>query len=174
MVESEPKKEISLMEQNIKTKGENAYYYAHKRIVDEREKSGKEEGITITGPGIITGGDPVLLDVKEGPVEAIKENKKFVKYLFIDNDDQAQVKIEFPDELKDLVSIEHCMVDFNAKSLNVKVEVPGKDPYFFVVKKLHKVIVPNDSHYKLSKNKDKLILNLKKKDQDAEWEKLTD
>ena len=163
----------SLMEENIKTKGENAYYYAHKRIVDDRFKE-KEEGITITGVGIINGGDPVCIDVKKGKVEVIKENKKFTKYLFMDNDEFATIKIEFPDELKNVCKIEECKVTFSPKTLDIVVEAEGKDSYYYSVKKLFKKIVPDECTYKLSKNKDKLIINLKKKETDTEWDKLQD
>lgn len=173
MVEQD-KKQMTLLEENIKTKGENAYYYAHKRIVDDRENGGNVSGKIISGPGIITGGDPVLLEVVNKPVEIIKENKKFIKYIFMDDDEMATVKIDFPDELKNLVKIEHVECKFGERSLDVKVSVDGKDPYYLCVKKLHKKIVPEECKYKLSKNLDKLIINLKKKETESEWEKLTD
>lgn len=169
MVDSSDKK-ISLMEENIKTKGENAYYYAHKRIVDERNNTDKTEGITLTGPGIITGGDPVLLGASNKPVEVIKENKKFTKYLFIDDDDKATIKIEIPDELKDKSTLEDIKCTFTEKTIDLILSVKGYDPYYLVVKKLFKKIVPEESKYKL--NKGKIIINLKKKEEDEEWDKL--
>ena len=173
MVETEKDKNVSLLEENIKTKGENAYYYAHKRIVEDRNNQG-QQGKTITGPGIITGGDPVLLDVSSKPVETIKENKKFTKYVFMDDDEQATIKIEFPEELKGSVEIENCSCVFTEKTMDIKVSTPGKDTYYFSVKKLHKKVIPDECKYKLSKDKAKLIVNLMKKDAETEWEKLQD
>ena len=50
------------------------------------------------------------------------------------------------------------------------LSVKGYDPYYLVVKKLFKKIVPEESKYKL--NKGKIIINLKKKEEDEEWDKL--
>ena len=163
-------KKVSLLEENIKTKGENAYYYAHKRIVDERNKTDKEEGITLTGPGIITGGDPVLLGTSNKPTEVIKENKKFTKYLFIDDDGFATIKIDLPEEIKDKLTSDDIKCSFTEKTLDLIASANGCDPYYLVVKKLFKKIVAEESKFKL--NKGKIIINLKKKDADDEWDKL--
>lgn len=171
MVEEE-KKNVSLLEENIKTKGENAYYYAHKRIVDDRNNNNVEQGKVISGPGIITGGDPVLLDVSNKPVEVIKENKKFTKYVFMDDEDYATLKIEFPEEIKTSVLIENVICEFTEKTLDIKVTPINFETYYFSVKKLHKKIVPEESKFKLSKDSTKLIINLKKKEVETEWEKL--
>lgn len=167
MVDSEYQKKMSLLEENIKTKGENAYYYAHKRLFDDSEN---QQGIKIEGPGIITGGDPVLLGKQEKKAEVIKETKKFTKYIFYDDDSFATIKIELPEEIKTEVSNENVDVKFTEKTLDVKVTPNNSEPYFFAVKKLHKKIVPEESKFKLSKGK--LIINLKKKDEDYEWDNL--
>lgn len=166
-------KNVSLLEENIKTKGENAYYYAHKRVVDEKYKTTEEKGLTITGPGIITGGDPVLLDSSKKEIEVIKENKKFTKYLFMDDEDFATIKIDIPEEIRNVV-IENVTCKFGEKTLDIKVHAEGKEPYFLAVKKLHKKVIPEECKYKFNKDKSKLIVNLKKKDAESEWEKLTD
>lgn len=162
-------KKVSLLEENIMTKGENSYYYAHKRLVETRNNA--DQGQVITGPGIITGGDPVLLAVNDKPVEVIKENKKFTKYVFIDEEEVATVKIDLTDDLKDKVSAEDVNCVFKEKSLELTISAIGTDIYYFTVTKLHKKIVPEESKYKISKGK--LILSLKKID-DTEWQKLTE
>jgi hypothetical protein len=165
------KKQMSLMEENIKTKGENAYYYAHKRIVDERDNGSIEQGKVITGPGIITGGDPVKLGNSNKPIEIIKENKKFTKYIFIDDDENATVKIDLPEEIKDKVTLDTISWNLTDKSLDLKVSPIDSDPYYLSVKKLFKKIIPEECSFKIVKAK--LVLNLKKKEKDDEWDKLT-
>lgn len=167
-MQSEEKK-VSLLEENIMTKGENAYYYAHRRLVETRNNT--DEGQIITGPGIITGGDPVLLAKHDKPVEIIKENKKFIKYLFIDEDEVATVKIDLTDELKDKVTTENVNCTFKEKSLELTVSTPDTDTYYFTVTKLHAKIVAEESKFKI--NKGKLILSLKKAEE-KEWDKLTE
>lgn len=167
MVSNDDKK-VSLLEENIKTKGENAYYYAHKRLVDNRNSN--EEGIIISGPGIITGGDPVLLAKSDKPAEVIKENKKFTQYHFSDDQEYATVKILLPDEIKEKVVLENVTCNFTEKTLDLIVYPADSDPYYFSVKKLHKKIVPEESKYKIVKGK--LVLSLKKNDTEKEWEKL--
>ena len=49
--------EENALQANIKRKGQYSYYYAHAKRETEEEK----EGIKLEGPGIVTGGPPVLL-----------------------------------------------------------------------------------------------------------------
>lgn len=161
----EDKDSKSALYHNIETKGEFSYYYAH----GKRDKP-TIEGKVIEGPGIITGGEPVLLDKRVTTVEAIKENKKFTKYIFYDDDFFVKIKIELPEELMDKVNIDFVKVDYNVRSLDLQVQVPDMETYFFVIKKLAEKIVPEESTVKVIKNK--IILSLKKEEGDKEWEKL--
>ncbi len=172
--ETTKKSEMSLLEENIRTKGENAYYYAHKSYVESKNDN-SQKGIVISGPGIITGGDPVLLEVKDKKEkEVIVENKKFTKYLFIDDGDKVQIKIEVPDEFVNKLSLDIIVADIKERSINLTCDFGDKNLYYFVVKKLCKKVKAEESKVKLSKDNKKIILTLKKVDEDDEWEKLTD
>ena len=160
---------VSALEHNIKTKKENAYYYAHAYKFEKKESD--PEAITISGPGIITGGDPVHLGKVVKNVEALKENKKFTKYVFYDDDKFAVIKIDLPEDFKDSITDDCVEIKFQERSLDLKVNVPNGDPYFFSVKKLFQKIVPEESKFKIFKGK--LSINLKKKDEDEEWSKLS-
>ena len=75
-IPDEEKKKMCALEYNIKNKGENSYYYAHKSKFEDQEKDPNAK--TITGPGIITGGDPILLQTEKKQVEIIKEHKVYL------------------------------------------------------------------------------------------------
>ena len=84
------------LEYDIKNKGENSYYYAHKSRFENKNNDPNAQ--TITGPGIITGGDPVLLHTEKKVVEVVKKPKAISKYQFYDDDKFAVVKIELPED----------------------------------------------------------------------------
>jgi hypothetical protein len=160
-------KNVSALEHNIKTKGENSYYYAHGRKFENKDT---EQGKTIEGPGIITGGEPVLLAKTVQEVEVIKEPKKFTKFIFFDDGETVVMRIDLPDDIKDLVTDDCVDLKFTDKSFDLRVNVLNGEPYFYSVKKLFKKISPDESKFKL--NKGKLSIVLKKKETDEEWDKL--
>lgn len=159
---------VSALEHNIKSKGEFSYYYAHGK---KFENPSQEKGTVIEGPGIITGGDPVLLAKTVQNIEVIKENKKFTKYIFYDDDKLVQIKIELPEEIKSLITDDCIDIKFGERSLDLKVNVPDSDPYFFSIKKLFQKIVIEESKARIVKGK--CCITLKKKNEDEEWEKLS-
>jgi hypothetical protein len=157
---------VSALEYNIKSKGENAYYYAHKR---KFENKGEENGQIIEGHGLITGGDPVHLG-KTTNIEHIKETKKFTKYIFYDDGAKAVIKIDLPDTIKDSITDDCIVINLLERGFDLRVNVPNGEPYFFSVKKLFKKIDPNESTAKIFKGK--CVISLKKVDEDEEWDKL--
>ena len=86
----EKKKEMSALEYDIKNKGENSYYYAHKNRFEEQNIDPNAK--TISGPGIITGGDPILLQTEKRTIEKVKEPKNISKYIFYDDDKSGNTK----------------------------------------------------------------------------------
>lgn len=159
---------VSALEHNIKSKGEFSYYYAHGK---KFEGGAQEQGKVIEGPGIITGGDPVLLAKTVQNIEIIKDTKKFTKYIFYDDEKLVQIKIELPEEIKTLVTDECIDIKFAERSLELRVNVPNSDPYFFSIKKLFQKIIPEESKAKITKGK--LCISLTKKNEDEEWDKLS-
>jgi hypothetical protein len=160
---------VSALEHNIKTKKENAYYYAHAYKFDKKETD--PEAKVISGPGIITGGDPVLLATQKKNIEILKEPKKFTKYIFYDDDKFVVVKIDLPEDVKDLITDDCLECQFSERSLDLKVTIPNGEPYIFNVKKLSQKIIPEESKVKLVKGK--IVINIRKKDEDEEWSKLS-
>jgi len=166
--ETKEAKVKSALEHNIKSKGEYSYYYAHGRKFEKRDE---EQGKIIDGPGIITGGDPILLQVQKKEIEVIKETNKFTKYTLQDDDKFVKIRIELADNIKDKITDDCLIPEFEERSLNLRVNVINSDPYLFHVKKLYQKIVPLESNVKLIKGK--IVITLKKKNEDEEWDKLT-
>jgi HSP20 family molecular chaperone IbpA len=160
-------KNVSALEHNIKSKGEHSYYYAHGRKFENNQT---EQGKIIEGPGLITGGEPVLLAKIKKEVEIIKEPKKFTKFIFFDDGETVVMRIELPEEFRDLITDDCVEIKFTDKSFDLRVNVPNGEPYFYSVKKLFKKISSEESKFKL--NKGKLSIILKKKEADEEWDKL--
>lgn len=87
--------ELSALRANIKEKGELSYYYAHK----PREMAHSGETTVVEGPGIITGGTPVLLTTQKSDVkkEDVPCNVKLTKYMFDDKKKEVKVYIDLED-----------------------------------------------------------------------------
>ena len=156
----------SALEHNIKTKGEYSYYYAHGKKYEQ--SNSEQKGIVIEGPGIITGGEPILLDKRVKEVDNTKVTIKFTKYIFYDDDKNVKIKIDLPESIKDITS--DCLIpEFSERSLNVKLLAPA-DTYLLDIKKLNQKIVPKDSSAVIVKGK--IIITLRKKNDEEEWDKL--
>ena len=172
MEDSPDKKNISALEYNIKNKGETSYYYAHKGKFEEKNKDPNAK--TITGPGIITGGDPILLQTEKKPVEIIQEPKHISKYIFYDDDNFAVVKIDLPLDALDIS--EECLeTEFQERSFRLKINVPNCQPYFFAVTKLYMKVVPDKCTKKIVNTKNGKVIKIcfYKEDADEEWSKLS-
>jgi hypothetical protein len=160
----------SALEHNIKTKGENSYYYAHAKKFDGN--SDKTQGKTFEGEGLIYGGDPVLVGKKSDvPVQVIKPPNFFTKYTFYDDSGFTKIRIEVPENIKSLVTNESIKFVIEERMLDLKVIVPNSEPYILFVKKLYQTIVPAESEAKLIKGN--IIVKLKKVNQEEVWEKLS-
>ena len=173
-ITDEEKENMCALEYDIKKKGENAYYYAHKSRFEN--KNLEPNAKTITGPGIITGGDPVLLHTEQKVVENVKKPKSISTYQFYDDDKYAVVKIELPEDAQ-AVTEEGIKSDFQKRSFNLTIKTPEGDTYVFKVTKLYLAIDPEKSNVKIVKaksGKKSIKINFAKVEIDEEWTKLTE
>jgi hypothetical protein len=173
-ITEEEKENMCALEYDIKKKGENAYYYAHKSRFENKDKDPNAK--TITGPGIITGGDPVLLHTEQKVVEVKKTPKSISKYQFYDDDKFAVVKIELPEDAQG-VTEEGINSDFQKRSFNLTIKTPEGETYIFKVTKLYLAIDPEKSNVKIVKaksGKKSVKINFAKVEIDEEWTKLTE
>ena len=136
-ISEEEKEKMCALEYDIKNKGENSYYYAHKSRFEN--KNNDPNAKTITGPGIITGGDPVLLHTEQKVVEVEKKPKSISTYQFYDDDKFAVVKFELPEDAQGITE-EGITSDFQKRSFNLTIKTPEGERYIFKVTKLYLAI----------------------------------
>ena len=173
-ITEEEKEKMCALEYDIKNKGENSYYYAHKARFEN--KNNDPNAKTITGPGIITGGDPVLLHTEKKVVEIEKKPKAISKYQFYDDDKYAVVKIELPEDAQG-VTEEGLFSDFQKRAFNLTIKTPEGESYVFKVTKLYLAIDPEKSTVKIVKaksSKKSIKINFAKVEIDEEWTKLNE
>ena len=173
-ITDEEKENMCALEYDIKKKGENAYYYAHKSRFENKNVDPNAK--TITGPGIITGGDPILLHTEKKVVEVVKTPKSISTYQFYDDDKFAVVKIELPEDAQG-VTEEGITSDFQKRSFNLTIKTPGGETYIFKVTKLYLAIDPKKSTVKILKSKSgkrSLKISFAKVEIDEEWTKLNE
>ena len=173
-ISEEEKENMCALDYDIKKKGENAYYYAHKSRFENKNPDPNAK--TITGPGIITGGDPILLHTEQKVVEVVKKPKAISTYQFYDDDKYAVVKIELPEDAQG-VTEEGIKSDFQKRSFNLTIKTPEGETYIFKVTKLYLAIDPEKSNVKIVKaksGKKSIKINFAKVEIDEEWSKLTE
>ena len=173
-ISEEEKEKMCALEYDIKNKGENSYYYAHKSRFENKNTDPNAK--TITGPGIITGGDPVLLATEKKVVENVKKPKSISTYQFYDDDKFAVVKIELPSDAQG-VTEEGVKADFQKRAFNLTIKTPEGETYLFKVSKLYLAIDPEKSNFKIVKAKNgkkSIKINFAKVEIDEEWTKLNE
>ena len=173
-ITEDEKENMCALEYDIKKKGENAYYYAHKARFENNNADPNAK--TITGPGIITGGVPVLLHTEQKVVENVKKPKSISSYQFYDDDKFAVVKIELPEDAQGITE-EGIKSDFQKRAFNLTIKTPEGETYIFKVTKLYLAIDPEKSNIKIVKaksGKKSIKINFAKVDIDEEWTKLTE
>ena len=173
-ISEEEKEKMCALEYDIKNKGENSYYYAHKSRFENKNTDPNAK--TITGPGIITGGDPVLLATEKKVVENVKKPKSISTYQFYDDDKFAVVKIELPSDAQG-VTEEWVKADFQKRAFNLTIKTPEGETYLFKVSKLYLAIDPEKSNFKIVKaksGKKSIKINFAKVEIDEEWTKLNE
>lgn len=110
-------KELSALRSNIKEKGEFSYYYAHKKNNSHDLGDAK----IFQGPGIVTGGEPILLHKDEDSKELAPTRPRIVqikKYSWSDCGDSIEIYISLQN-LADLASSKSALEISGKPSLEV-------------------------------------------------------
>ncbi|CAE7616322.1 unnamed protein product [Symbiodinium microadriaticum] len=148
----------SALRQNIQSKGENAYYYAHNRQFEV-----PPEARVISGPGLVTGGPPVKLEVEAGQFEQSSERQVHTLRNFSWTDDGTKVKVYVqlpPDVLQDVSQV---TCDFAPRRLHIQVTPTSGAVYVCKVEPLYSDIVPETSSFRTNVEKAKVSVAMQKK-----------
>lgn len=156
----------SALQENVDRKGENAYYFAHNRNYEV-----PEDAKVITGPGLITGGAPVLIEA--GPSMDTEDHKvKWLKdYSWSDSKGKVKVYIPIPegslpsDGADSLVSAE-----FGTSTLQVMIQ--AKPRLGVKIEKLNGELNVDACTTRVEAHKNRIVVQLAKK-RDTTWYNLT-
>ncbi|OMJ75680.1 hypothetical protein SteCoe_25118 [Stentor coeruleus] len=147
---------------NIKKKGENSYYYAHAPRSFDRI----EEAKVLEGEGIVTGGPPKLIQRQES-VNEINSVINLRNYSWADGDDKVTIYVPFQEDIDE----NRVTCNFESKCLIMTYTPNETETRRLTLKKLYKEINPDESGFRIRKNK--IIINLKKSSSGS-WYKLND
>ncbi|CAE7040168.1 unnamed protein product, partial [Symbiodinium sp. CCMP2592] len=161
--------QASALRQNIQSKGENAYYYAHNRKFEV-----PPEARVISGPGLVTGGPPVKLEVEAGQSEQSSERQVHALRNFSWTDDGTKVKVYVqlpPDVLRDVSQV---TCDFAPRKLLIQVTPTSgarssEAVYVCKVEPLYGDIVPETSSFRANVEKAKVSVAMQKKNGSQTW-----
>mmetsp|Transcript_87438 Transcript_87438/g.255698 ORF Transcript_87438/g.255698 Transcript_87438/m.255698 type:complete len:286 (+) Transcript_87438:68-925(+) len=158
----------SALQENVDRKGDNAYYYAHNRKFEV-----PEHAKVISGPGLITGGQPVLLESGAMVVDASAEDRTVWMKEYSWSDSKGKVKVYIPvpegvlpaDGAEDLVEAEYT-------TTQVELTIKSKPRQRLRIEKLNAEIKTDACSIRVEAHKNRVVLQLAKK-RDTTWYNLT-
>eukprot|EP00743_Colponemidia_sp_Colp-15_P000684 GILK01000761.1.p1 GENE.GILK01000761.1~~GILK01000761.1.p1 ORF type:complete len:176 (-),score=17.93 GILK01000761.1:116-643(-) len=156
---------MSALRSSIQEFGTNSYYYAHAKTAEC-----PAHAVKIEGPGLVTGGPPVLIErTISPPTRPVEVYKEIKSYAWADDDDNVKIYITLADE-GDLTQLSAESFIFTPAEERIEFIVKGGNAsYRLKFDRLHEEIVPHESHHRVRSSK--VILTLKKKNT-ATWREL--
>eukprot|EP00928_Gymnodinium_smaydae_P003280 TRINITY_DN11178_c2_g1_i3.p2 TRINITY_DN11178_c2_g1~~TRINITY_DN11178_c2_g1_i3.p2 ORF type:complete len:168 (-),score=28.44 TRINITY_DN11178_c2_g1_i3:55-558(-) len=158
----------SAMESNLQTKGDNAYYYAHSRHFEV-----PEDAKVISGPGLITGGAPVLLEVGSGIAEAaVEERTVWLKdYSWSDSTDKVKVYVPLSEGVLPSEGATDLVESvFGQNKVDLVVKTTPR--YKLTIERLHAELNTDSCSCRVEAHKSRIVLQLAKK-RSTTWYNLT-
>lgn len=156
MCEGEVTVAPSALKHNQESKGSNSYYYAHTRSYEV-----PADAKVVEGPGLITGGPPVLLEKQESDSSASKGPvaEQIRNYTWNEEDLLMKVQVDGGDAA--LATAENVTCEFEAGSFLLSIRVSEAKKLQLQVQ-LKKSIDPEKCKYRVSKGKGVRITLAKK------------
>jgi len=156
----------SALQDNVNRKGENAYYFAHTRSFEV-----PPDAKVISGPGLITGGAPVLLEA--GATLSSEEDRTvwLKDYSWSDSTNKVKVYVPVPDGIlpadcsDDVVQCEYAVTQ-------VDLTINCKPRQRLRIEKLNGELAVENCTTRVEAHKGRIVLQLAKKRQTA-WYSLT-
>jgi hypothetical protein len=157
----------SALQANIDRKGENAYYHAHTRHYEV-----PEHAKVISGPGLITGGQPVLLEAGLAADSPEEERVVWLKdYSWSDSTGKVKVYVPVPEGLLPVDSTDG-MVEANFAPHQLDLTINCKPRRRLKIEKLNAEVNPDSCITRVEAHKNRIVLQLAKKRETA-WYNLT-
>ena len=152
---------LNALQANVKSKGANAYYYAHARAKTEQRDYGE-------GPKKLSLEEAAKLDPTIAAGETAKETRKkrITKFAWGDGKKSVSVYVDFEGVKEDAVSI-----DWEARRVAVTIRgsADGENDHELILEPLHDDI----RDVKVKVKPSKIVLVLKKATADVSWYQLT-
>lgn len=158
----------SALQSNVDQKGENAYYYAHTRSFEV-----PEHAKVISGPGLITGGQPVLIEAGAATVDAPEEERTvwMKEYSWADSKDKVKVYIPVPEGLLPSEGAED-IVQADYAATQVDLTIKSKPRQRLRIEKLNAELKVDCCSLRVEAHKNRVVLQLAKK-RETTWYNLT-
>lgn len=159
----------SALQENLDRKGESAYYHAHNRQFEV-----PEHAKIITGPGLITGGAPVLLEAGNSIDPDAESRIVWLKdYSWSDGTSKVKVYVSVPEGhlpaegAQDLVSCEYA-----ATQVDLTISCASKPKLKLKIEKLNAEVTIESCTTRVEAHKNRIVLQLAKK-RETTWYNLT-
>mmetsp|Transcript_31977 Transcript_31977/g.68078 ORF Transcript_31977/g.68078 Transcript_31977/m.68078 type:complete len:283 (-) Transcript_31977:38-886(-) len=158
----------SALQEDVDRKGDNAYYYAHNRKFEV-----PPDAKVITGPGLITGGAPVLLEAGADMVDAREEDRTvYLKdYSWADSNGKVKVYVPVPEGLLPAEGADG-IVDCKYAATQVDLTISSKPRQKLKIEKLNAELKIDACTTRVEAHKNRIVLNLAKK-RETSWYSLT-
>jgi len=158
----------SALQDNVDNKGDNAYYYAHNRKFEVPENAK-----VITGPGLITGGQPVLIETGAKKVDPeVEERVEWLKdYSWADSGNKVKVYVPVPEGVLPLEGAD-SLVETNYQATQVVLTIKSKPQQRLKIEKLNAELKVDACSTRVEAHKNRVVLQLAKK-RDTSWYSLT-
>lgn len=158
----------SALQENVDRKGENAYYFAHNRKYEV-----PPDAKVITGPGLITGGAPTLIESGATTVDASEEDRVvYLKdYSWADSSGKVKVYVPIPEGILPASGADE-LVDISFAAHQVELTVKSRPRQRLKIEKLNAEIKTDSCTTRVEAHKNRIVLQLAKK-RETTWYSLT-
>jgi len=156
----------SALQENVDRKGDNAYYFAHNRHFEV-----PEHAKVISGPGLITGGAPVLIEAG-AVVDSDADRCVFLKdYSWSDSTNKVKVYVPVPEGLLPADNAD-SIVETKYSTSEVDLTINCKPRQKLKIEKLNGELKVDACTTRVEAHKNRIVLQLAKK-RETTWYNLT-
>mmetsp|Transcript_67096 Transcript_67096/g.218437 ORF Transcript_67096/g.218437 Transcript_67096/m.218437 type:complete len:283 (+) Transcript_67096:75-923(+) len=156
----------SALQENVDRKGDNAYYFAH-----NREFEVPEHAKVITGPGLITGGAPVLIEAGATLGTEADRTVWLKDYSWSDSTGKVKVYVPLPEGLLPADNADG-IVEANFTVNQVDLTINCKPRHGLKIEKLNGELKVESCTCRVEAHKNRIVLQLAKK-RETTWYNLT-